>query len=224
MEDKTWYEALSEHMNPVFTKEDFNNYRDFVLEELKHYRRYLKPGARVLDLGCGLGCTAVPLSSLGYRVVGIDNDLKVVEAAKQNAKNFGKDIEIIKGDIFELDKIFGKDSFDACISGGVLEHFKKNEIRKLVELQLKVAPLVIASMPVKTERTMKHYGITEKTALNNISDGIYRNFWSEDEWVNDVLKGFNIAEHLVARVNPVIGDFDEVFILITKDRIKKISA
>ena len=217
MTDKTWYEVFSKHMNPVFTRDDFEKYKKGVLRKLQFYEKYLPKGSKILETGCGLGCTAVPLSALGYKVIGIDNDKKVVEAAKQNAKNFGGDIKILEGDIFEIDKLFGKDSFDACISGGVLEHFKKEDVRKLVDLQLKVAPLVIASMPVRTERTMKARGFTKETALDNIdSNGIYRNFWSETEWVNDVLKGYNIVEYFVKPCDPAIGNFDSVYLIIKR--------
>ena len=208
---------MGKAINPFFTKADFENYKKGMIEELKHYQKYLKKGAKILDLGCGFGCMAIPLSTLGYKVIGIDKDKQVVEAAQKNAENFGKDIKIIEGDIFELDEIFDKDSFDVCISGGVLEHFKKGEIRKLVELQLKLAPVVIASMPVKTERTMKAYGFTEETALNHVTlDGIYRNFWSETEWVNEVLDGFNVVEHFVEPCDPTIGEFDLVYIIIKR--------
>lgn len=217
MKKNAWYRAFNSSMNIVFTKKDFQNYKKMVLKDLKYYNRYLKIHSRILDLGCGLGCTAVPLSALGYKVVGIDNDIKVVEAAKQNAKNFGKDIKIIRGDILRADKIFKKNSFDVCLSGGLLEHFNKDKIRKTIKQQLRIAPLVIASMPVKTKRTMKHYGFTEKTALNNIShDGIYRNFWSKNEWVSDVLKEFNVIKHFVKKTNPIIGNFDEIHILIKR--------
>lgn len=217
MAKNIWYKAFSKHLNSIFTKKDFENYKKMVLKDLKDYNRYLKTHAKILDLGCGLGCTAVPLSALGYKVVGIDNDVRVVEAAKQNAKNFGKDIKIIRNNILKADKIFNKNSFDVCLSGGLLEHFNKDKIREIVRQQLKIAPLVIASMPVKTKRTMKHYGFTEKTALNNISyDGIYRNFWSENEWINDVLKEFNIIKHFVKKTNPIIGNFDEIHIIIKR--------
>lgn len=217
MADKDWYEAFSQHMNPIFTKEAFENYKKGVLQDMKYYEKYLPKGSKILDLGCGLGCEAVPLSSLGYKVVGVDNDKRVVEAANQNGKKFGGDIEIIEGDIFKLDELFDKDSFDACISGGVLEHFKEEDVRKLVDLQLKLVPLVIANMPVKTERSMKAYGFTESNALNNVDDnGIYRNFWSEGEWVNSILKDYNIVEHFVEPCDPAIGNFDVVYLFIKR--------
>lgn len=217
MKKNIWFRAFDNSMNTTFTKKDFQNYKKMVLKDLKYYKKYLKSNARILDLGCGLGCTVVPLSTLGYKVVGIDNNSRVVRVAKQNAKTFGKDIKIIKSDIFRVSKIFKANSFDACISGGLLEHFKRNKIRKIIKMQLEIAPLVIASMPVKTKRTMKHYGFTNKTALNHISfDGIYRNFWSEKEWIDDVLNGFNVVKHFVKKANPIIGNFDEIFIIIKR--------
>jgi 2-polyprenyl-3-methyl-5-hydroxy-6-metoxy-1,4-benzoquinol methylase len=214
-----WYDVLSRHVNPVFTKEDFKKHKAGVLKDLKRYQKYLPKGATILDAGCGLGTTAVPMSALGYKVTGIDIDKRVLQAAKQNAINFGRDIKIIEGDIFNLNKMFGKNSFDACISSGVLEHFKKGDIRKLMKMQLWIAPLVIASMPVKTERTMKSFGFTEETALNNLSEyGIYRNFWSGKEWVYDVLKGFNLADNFVLPADRLIGRFDMLHVIIKRAR------
>lgn len=67
------------------------------------------------------------------KIAGIDDDSRVVKAAQKNGKNFGKDIKILKGDIFKLIEYFEKDSFDVCISRGLLEHFKKEDIKKTSE-------------------------------------------------------------------------------------------
>ena len=182
MTEKDWFERFTQHRNAVFTKEDFDKYKKGILKGLKYYEKYLPKGSKILELGCGLGFRAVPLSSLGYKVVGIDSDRRVVEAAKKNAENFGGGIKIIEGDISNIDNFFQKDSFDACISAGVLEHFDEEEVRKLVNLQLKLAPLVIAIMPLKHE--VDH-------------DKVHVNFWSEEEWVNTVLKNYNIVEHFI---------------------------
>ena len=214
----TWYETFREHLHPIFNSEDFFDYKRSTLNDLKIYGKYIPPNGRVLDLGCGLGTTAVPLSVLGYTVTGIDRDNKVVEAARENAKNFGDRIEIIEGDIFDLNKIFEKDSYDACISGGVLEHFDKEDIRKLVDMQKEIAPVLLIDVPVKTDRTKSHYGFTESDALGHIdSNKIYRNFWSEDEWVNDILHGCNIVEHSIAPADTSIGDFDMLYIVIKRN-------
>ncbi len=87
MTGNDWFERFIQHRNPVFTEIDFENYEREILKDLKYYEKYLPHGSKILELGCGLGFKAVPLSSLGYNVVGIDNDKRVVEAAKKNAGN-----------------------------------------------------------------------------------------------------------------------------------------
>ncbi|MBW2991096.1 class I SAM-dependent methyltransferase [Candidatus Woesearchaeota archaeon] len=203
-------------MNVVFTQEDFNKYNEMVKQDLSFYQKYLKPGARILDIGCGLGCTAVPLSALGYEVVGIDNDKKVVEAAQENAKNFGRKMDVVYGDIFEIDKKFGKDSFDACISGGVLEHFPQEQIREIMDKQLHVAPLVIAGIPIATKEDVKdEYKDYEKRIC---LDGIYRNMWTPDHWINQVFKDYNILEHRVGKASEAIGGFNEIFVVMGRKK------
>lgn len=218
MNHTDWYETLSRHHNnPVFTKEDFEHCKKEVLKDLTHYGKYLPKGSKILDVGCGLGSKAVPLSSLGYKVVGIDGNKKVVEAAKQNSKNFGGDIEIIEGDILRLDKIFDKDLFDVCISAGILEHFKEDDARKLVGLQLELSPLVITIIPVKTERPMKSHSFVESGTTNVTDDNeIHRDFLSEDEWVNNVLKDYNIVEHFVETRSPVAKNIHLAYLLIKR--------
>ena len=47
--------------------------------------RLTKPGSHLLDLGCGPGQEAVALARRGYRVLGIDSALPMVELARQRA-------------------------------------------------------------------------------------------------------------------------------------------
>ena len=47
---------------------------------------HLRPGASVLEIGCGLGHVGSELQRLGHRVVGIDADAEVVDRA--NARGF----------------------------------------------------------------------------------------------------------------------------------------
>jgi len=213
--EEAWFDKFSKHLNVVFTEEDFKIYSIMVKKELPIYKKYLKKSAKLLDLGCGLGCMAVPLSKLGYKIIGIDNDAKVIEAAKKNGKNFGGKIEFMLMNIFDIDKNFGKNSFDACIHGGLLEHFSKKDIRKLVDKQLFVAPLIICSMPVRTDRTLKHYKVKKRGNKDVCVDVIKRNLWTKNQWINDVLKDYNIVESKTSKCNPKIGSFDE-FLLVIK--------
>jgi len=45
---------------------------------------------------------------LGYNLVAVDNNEKVIKIIKQNAKNFGREIKIIKDDVFNINKKFKK--------------------------------------------------------------------------------------------------------------------
>ena len=72
-------------------------------------------------------------------------------------------------------------------------------------------------MPVKTEATLSAYGVRDQDAERNVdSDGIYRNFWDERTWVDDVLHGFHVVEHRVDRAPPTIGGFDELTVVIDR--------
>ena len=53
------------------------------------FRRYLKKRGKLLDLCCGAGRVAIPLAKMGFDVIGIDNNLKMIERAKRklNIKN-----------------------------------------------------------------------------------------------------------------------------------------
>ena len=45
------------------------------------------PGARLLDIGCGAGCNAVPLAQMGWEVLGTDLSGPMLEAATQRAQD-----------------------------------------------------------------------------------------------------------------------------------------
>ena len=202
MVEKTWFQAFSESMNVIFTNEDFEIYLADVKSCIDFYREYLGVNTKILDLGCGLGVGSIPLSTFGYRITGIDNDLKVVEAARINAEKFGKDIQIVHGDIFDIDKMIEPDSFDACISGGLLEHFSEAQIKELIHKQLVVAPRLIAYMPIASYTGEKW------------NDDIYRNLWDEKYWLDEILVEFNVIHHSVAKASEAIGGFLELEVLI----------
>lgn len=84
-----------------------------------------RPGARVLDLGCGTGL------ELGYyfelapeaEVTGIDLAPGMLDALR--AKFPEKSLTLILGSYFEVP--FGEDAFDAAVSAESLHHFTKEE-------------------------------------------------------------------------------------------------
>ncbi|MFL5896338.1 MAG: class I SAM-dependent methyltransferase, partial [Thermoleophilaceae bacterium] len=74
------------------------------------------PPARVLDLGCGDGTTALPLAQLGAEVVGVDIAANLVEAGNRRAGEAGLDrLRFQEGDASDLQGV-EDDSFDLTLS------------------------------------------------------------------------------------------------------------
>jgi ubiquinone/menaquinone biosynthesis C-methylase UbiE len=76
----------------------------------------VKPGSRVLDLGCGDGTTAIPLGRSGADVVGIDIARNLVEAGNKRAAETGlNNVKFQEGDACNLEGV-SDDSFDLTLS------------------------------------------------------------------------------------------------------------
>ncbi|HEX6199668.1 MAG TPA: class I SAM-dependent methyltransferase, partial [Thermoanaerobaculia bacterium] len=77
----------------------------------------LRPGERVLDLGCGLGTLAEHLSDRsGARVVGIDRCAPAVRAARRRTAGKRDRLDFRRGDLRELAGLAGDGPWDALIA------------------------------------------------------------------------------------------------------------
>lgn len=109
-----WFEAMADHMGAAylrysFTKGTAQEVR-FVIEQLG-----LKPGDRVLDVGCGPGRHSLALASNGIKVVGLDISQRFVDLGNESAalSALEETVQFIKGDARNLP--FNSE-FDAVIS------------------------------------------------------------------------------------------------------------
>jgi SAM-dependent methyltransferase len=79
-----WFEPLGEHMGPAYLRYSFTKGTqqevDFVVTALG-----LRPGMRVLDVGCGPGRHAYLLAERGFVVHGIDISQRFVDLACEHA-------------------------------------------------------------------------------------------------------------------------------------------
>jgi 2-polyprenyl-3-methyl-5-hydroxy-6-metoxy-1,4-benzoquinol methylase len=106
--DYGFHHALESHMH-----------RHFLPKLFELCGSYLKPGARVLDVGCGNGYTAGQFLLHGCGVVGIDLSRTGIELAR-TAFPRGR-FEILPADDQILDNL-GCDPFDLVVSTEVIEH------------------------------------------------------------------------------------------------------
>src|SRR2546423_1264131 len=76
----------------------------------------VKPGMKVLDLGCGDGTTALPEAKLGADVLGVDIASNLVEAGNRRAKEQGlANCKFQEGDASNLEQLPDK-TFDLVVS------------------------------------------------------------------------------------------------------------
>ncbi|MFH1638497.1 MAG: class I SAM-dependent methyltransferase [Candidatus Woesearchaeota archaeon] len=85
----------------------------------------------VLDMGCGVGATSCYLAKKhGCSVVGVDISKRMIDRAKERAKEQGLEIEFVRADAQKLP--FENNSFDAVISESVTA-FPNNKAKALKE-------------------------------------------------------------------------------------------
>ena len=82
----------------------------------------LRPGASLLDVGCGVGTITVDLAArlAPGRVVGVDAGADVLEGARDLAARAGVDVEFSVADAYDLP--FADGSFDVVHAHQVLQH------------------------------------------------------------------------------------------------------
>ena len=89
--------------------------------------RHLKPGGRLLDIGCGAGREALDLARAGFQVIGIDIASRMVEAARVNAQREGLRVTFRVQNATDLDE--PPDSFDGAYWAGSYHHIPGRALR-----------------------------------------------------------------------------------------------
>jgi sterol 24-C-methyltransferase len=85
----------------------------------EHYlasKMVLKPGMRILDVGCGVGGPAREIARFtDTRIVGVNNNDFQIGRARKYSKQAGLEdsVTFVKGDFMKLSQQFGENSFDA---------------------------------------------------------------------------------------------------------------
>jgi ubiquinone/menaquinone biosynthesis C-methylase UbiE len=114
-------DAAASAVNPnkaLWEKGDFTEIAAFMRESGEALVNSLgiTPSMRVLDLGCGDGTTAVPMSRLGANVLGIDIARNLVDAGNKRAAALGlSNLKFQEGDACNLHGV-ADHSFDLTIS------------------------------------------------------------------------------------------------------------
>jgi SAM-dependent methyltransferase len=115
--DRHWFEDIADHLGPAYLRYSFtmgtDQEVDFLVDVLG-----LRPGMRVLDVGCGPGRHAVGLARRGISVTGVEISARFVEVALEVADREGLSdlVAVERGDARRLDELVDGSTFDAAIS------------------------------------------------------------------------------------------------------------
>jgi SAM-dependent methyltransferase len=108
------------------TREQIARQCDFIERRLG-----LKPGATLLDVGCGLGLHVLELASRGYLGVGLDLSLPMLSRASEEAQSRSLRVNFLHSDMREMSF---EGAFDAVLCLGTsLGYFDEDTNRRILE-------------------------------------------------------------------------------------------
>lgn len=127
---KQWQDFFQEHSSDWDEYYSGTDYASYAKQMRARYaielvERYVSPGKRLLDIGCGTGWVSCILAQRGYEVIGVDFSERMIELANRNAYHMGVDsrCRFILGEIEETS--LGETGFDGIIALGYLEYILK---------------------------------------------------------------------------------------------------
>ena len=165
-----YYNQCAKDYNELTLNIEFEHKREMLL-------KYLKPGAHILDLGCGSGRDSKAFLQKGYQVRAVDGSQELCKIASENIGQ-----EVICQLFHELEETNTYDAVWACAS---LLHLPTDELKKVIH---------------KVEQSLKKggyfYASFKYGEFEGERDGRYFNDFNEETF-NDLLTEFpnlNIQE------------------------------
>ena len=135
------------------------------LTTMRYIQKFLKPDAKILEIGAATGRYSIALAKMGYEVMAVDLTPKNVEVMKSKSDGL-KNFNCMVADALDLG-MFEDKSFDMVLNLGPMYHlFNKKDKQKVVNETIRVAKkggiCMFAYIPCAS--LMTGYGIRHQAA------------------------------------------------------------
>ena len=97
------------------------------LTTMRYIQKFLKPGAKILEIGAATGRYSITLAKMGYDVTAVDLTPKNVEVMKSKSKRL-KNFNCMVGDALDL-SMFEDKTFDMVLNLGPMYHLFNKKIK-----------------------------------------------------------------------------------------------
>ena len=147
------------------------------LTTMRYIQKFLKPDAKILEIGAATGRYSIALAKMGYDVTAVDLTPKNVEVMKSKSKKL-KNFTCMIGDALDLSMLEDK-TFDMVLNLGPMYHlFNKKDKNKAISETLRVAKkgaiCMFAYLPCASLMTC--YGLRHQAVsrLDEVMDNVGR--------------------------------------------------
>jgi len=174
----------------------------------KYTKKYLKPGSKILEGGCGIGHYVCALERLGYEAYGIDYAKNTVD----KINTYFPDLKIYYQDVKRIN--FSDNFFDGYWSLGVIEHFWEGFGDVADEMKRVIRPggfLFITFPQMNQLRKIKaRLGIYQEYNSENFSQDLFYQYMLDEKKVTEIFGGMGFELISKTSLDAVRGMRDEL--------------
>jgi len=155
-------------------------------EPFKEMAKYIKDTfdpKKVLDVGCGIGMLVKELRMLGVDGYGVEYSKDFINLSP--VKDY-----ILEGTVFDLDRLFGANSFDVVVCMEVLEHIPPTRLNAAIQSLKRIAKNnLVITMPSYGPNVYGYYGLplNEKPWLRDARENVpFKNLVVDENNIPDL--------------------------------------
>lgn len=152
---------------------------------MSYIEKYLFPGCKILELGCGTGIYSLELARRGYDITAVDISGKNLKILEQNI-TADMNIKTLQANSTDLSKL-NSDYYDICLCFGPLYHlFDENDIKRSINEIKRVTKLkgmiyiaflsqdyIMMRMPDEVFENPKRYLDDNYNFISNMDEAFY---------------------------------------------------